>query len=42
MADGGWRIMSHEYEVMHSLYDEERDAVSDQIEIEHWMMEHAA
>ena len=42
MADGGWRVMSHEREVIRSLYDEERDAVSDQIEIEHWMMEHAA
>lgn len=42
MADGGWRVMSHESDVIRPLFDVERDAVSDQIEFEHWMMEHAA
>lgn len=42
MADGGWRIMCLESDVIRPLFDEERDAVSDRIEFEHWMMEQAA
>lgn len=42
MADGGWRVMSHETDVVRNLFDDERDSVSNQIEVEHWLMEHAA
>lgn len=42
MADGGWRVMSYEADVVRNLFDDERDSVSDQIEVEHWLMEHAA
>ena len=42
MADGGWRVMSLEADVVRTLCDGDRDAVSNDIEVQHWLMEHAA
>ena len=42
MADGGWRVLAHETDVVRSLFEDERDSISSQIELDHWMMEHAA
>jgi hypothetical protein len=42
MADGGWRVMSRESEVVRNLFEDERDGISNEIEVEHWLMEHAA
>jgi hypothetical protein len=42
MADGGWRVLNHEKDTVRELFDGERDSVSNDLEVQHWMMEHAA
>jgi len=42
MADGGWRVMSREQDIVRPLYADERDSISNGIEVEQWLTEHAA
>ena len=42
MSDGGWRVLAREANTVRQIFDDDRDAVSERIELEHWMMELAA
>ena len=40
-ADGGWKVMSYETELMTHFYADHRDEISDNMGITHWFREYA-
>ena len=42
MADGGWRVMNREREIMHAAFEDERDQIANDLYVSEWLSERVA